>query len=89
MQLYSRAFAIIILIIVLIISIVHLGVSVGFVRNFRQYGDIFQRERSLSIYNIVIGAGGILISLFGLIAVIARRLTFSEYFVEKSFMQRC
>ncbi|CAF1161341.1 unnamed protein product [Adineta ricciae] len=78
MQLYSRAFAIIILIIVLIISIIHVGVSVGIVRNFRQYGDIFQRERSLSVYNIVIGAVGILISLFGLIAVIARRLTFSK-----------
>ncbi|UJR15944.1 hypothetical protein I4U23_002864 [Adineta vaga] len=74
----SRAFAIIILLIVLIISFIHLGVSITIVRDFHKYGDLFNRERDLSIFNIVISIVGILISVLGLIAVIARRFTFSK-----------
>ncbi|CAF0826736.1 unnamed protein product [Adineta steineri] len=63
---------------ILIFSGIHLGISIGIIDSSHQYGNIFRREQDLSIFNIIIGILGIIISLFGLFALITRRVVLSK-----------
>ena len=54
---------------VLIFGIIHLSVASTIVSKYRQYDDIFQQPRVLSIFNIVIGSYGIILGIIGICAV--------------------
>jgi hypothetical protein len=79
MRMQCCASGVIMMIIISIISSIYLGVSITIIRSFRQYGEIFDRERSLSIYNIIVSALGIIIGVFGLIIVMIGRAALSKY----------
>lgn len=74
-----RLYCIICMILILILAIIHFGVSLSILEKFRHYGNIFHPERGLAGFNLVISILGIIIAGFGLFSVLTSRGVLSMY----------
>ncbi len=79
MQGTRQLFSIICMILILIFVIIDLGVSISILVKFRDYGNVFRRERGLASFNIVISFYGLIIGGFGLFSVLTHRGNLSKY----------
>lgn len=71
--------SIIIIVLILIFAIIHLGVSIGIIARNRQYKDIFRPEIGLSSFNIVISCLGFVVSILGLVCLLASHRILSKF----------
>jgi hypothetical protein len=78
MQDIRRIIAAAIMVLILIFSIIHLGVSIGALARFSRFGDIFRPERGLGGFNLVISIYGLAVGGFGLFSVLTQRGILSE-----------
>jgi uncharacterized membrane protein len=64
---------------ILIVGIIHLGVGIGIVAKYHQYGDTFQQQIGLSGYNIFIGIFTMIVGIIGLVSTINDYPFLSKY----------
>ena len=64
---------------IVVMAIVHFGVSGGIIGRFREYSDVFRPEIGLSAFNIVIGFFALLIGSFGLFSALTHRGNLGMY----------
>ncbi len=69
MAIVDRMFAISIMALILVFSLIHLAVSIGIIVPFRKYGDIFRPQIGLSAFNIVISFFGLVTGILGLVSM--------------------
>ncbi|CAF4250828.1 unnamed protein product [Rotaria sp. Silwood2] len=67
--------SIVIMALLLAFSIIHLGVSIGIIVQFRKYVNVFRPQIGLSGFNIVISLFGLLAGALGIIAAILAAIT--------------
>ncbi len=79
MQGARRLICVICMILILIVALIHLGVSISILVKFRHFGDVFRPERGLAAFNIVISVYGLIIGGFGLFSVLTDRGNLSKY----------
>ncbi|CAF4220217.1 unnamed protein product [Rotaria magnacalcarata] len=60
-------------VLILELSIIHIGVGIGIVGRYYRYSDIFRQPMGLSVFNIVIGIFGIITGILGLITISQQR----------------
>ncbi|CAM4743739.1 unnamed protein product [Rotaria magnacalcarata] len=70
-------------VLILELSIIHLGVGIGIVGRYYRYSDIFRQPMGLSVFNIVIGIFDIITGILGLITISQQRSALSTYFLCK------
>jgi succinate dehydrogenase hydrophobic anchor subunit len=70
MQVPIKLIRFIFMALILIFALIHLGVSIGIIVRFQDYGDIFRPERGLAAFNIVISVLGIIIGVSGVFAAL-------------------
>lgn len=73
MEGFKRYAVLICSILILILAIIHLGVSSSVVGKFRHYDDVFRPEVGLAAFNIVISIFALLIGGFGLFSALTHR----------------
>ena len=78
MALVDRIFAITIMALIVLFSIIHLGVSIGIIVPYRKYGDIFRPQIGLSSFNLVISLFGLLTGILGLVSLGLRAERFGK-----------
>lgn len=66
-------YGIIIMILIMLFALTHVGVSIAILITDRYYGDIYQPEIGLAAFNITICSLGLLVSIFGLFALLTHR----------------
>ncbi|CAF3241944.1 unnamed protein product [Rotaria socialis] len=69
MEFRGRIFPLSLMLSIFLFSLIHLGVSIGIIVDFRKYGDIFRPQIGLSGYNIAISFFGLLTGVIGLLAI--------------------
>lgn len=78
MSFSPRIFHIAVAILLIIISIVHLGVGGSIIRKFQDLQGLYARETGLAGYNVFIGIVGLLVGGFGLIGILTSRKALSS-----------
>lgn len=68
MELSGRIFPIVILSCLFVVTLIHLGLSIGIIVDFRKYGDIFRPQIGLSAFNLAITFFGLVTAVLGLAA---------------------
>ena len=79
MALVDRIFGIVLMAFILVFSLIHLGVSIGFIVPHRKYGEFFRPIVGLSAYNLVICIVGFVTGILGLVAITTRSEKFGRF----------
>lgn len=79
MALVDRIFGIVIMALILVLSVIHLGVSIGYIVPYRKYGELFRPIIGLSAFNLVICLVGFVTGILGLIAITSRSEKFGRF----------
>ena len=74
----DRIFANVIMGFILLFSLIHLGVGIGLIVTYRQYGDIFRPVVGLAAYNLVICILGFVTGMLGLFAIMKKSVPFGK-----------
>jgi hypothetical protein len=76
----NRLFAIIIMCLILVFSIIHLGVGSGIIAQNRNFGDLFRPEIGLSAFNIVLSILGLAVGAAGLFCILTNQAIISMFY---------
>jgi hypothetical protein len=82
----GRIFGFTIMSSILLFSVIHLGVSIGIIVPYRQYGALFRPQVGLSAFNLVICILGFVAGILGVICILKNNRSFGEFYfnIEKS-----
>lgn len=85
MQAIRRVFPLVCVVLILIFGLIHLGVSIGILGRFRNYGNVFRPERGIAGWNLVIAILTLATGIVGVFSVLNNKLTWSKYFFPSLF----
>jgi uncharacterized membrane protein len=86
MAVIDRIFAISVMSLILVFSLIHIGVSIGIIVQYRKYNDIFRPQIGLSGFNLALSLIGLITGILGMVASGLRSEGFGKiYFNIKRF----